>query len=122
MPVKVGFPTVPCGVYSAEAVPSVPVKVGADAVALFTPVATVTEAPALGSVPAENEPSDQTSTRVSSLTDAVRAGSVQVGSVPALPNGLMPVVFIVTLISGAETFPSGVKSAEIVALVPTKFG
>lgn len=88
--------------------PDVPVNVGAEALADLIPVATVTAVPALGSVPAENVPAVQPSVNVSPLTVAVISGNVQLGSVPALPNGFTDVVFGVTVTVGADTVPAGV--------------
>ena len=75
-----------------------PVNAGADAVADFIPVATVTAVPAVGSVPAEND-----SDSVSPETDAVNDGNV-----PAEPNGFTDAVFAVTVNVGAATVPAGV--------------
>ena len=88
--------------------PDVPVKTGAEAVADLMPVATVTSVPALGSVPAEKLPAVQPNVRVSPLTVAVISGSVQLGSVPALPKGLTLAVFTDTVTVGADTVPAGV--------------
>ena len=114
-----GLLTLPAGVYEAVAVPAVPVNaafnsvpvpvnVGCEAVADLTDVATVTAVPALGNVPAENEPADQPSVNVSPLTVALIEGNVQEGSVPALPKGFTEAVFIDTDTEGAETEPAGV--------------
>ena len=97
MPVKAAFNSAP-----------LPVNAGAVAVADVTLVATVTAVPALGSVPAENEPADQPRVKVSPLTVALMEGRVQEGNVPALPKGLTEAVFIVTDTEGADTEPSGV--------------
>ena len=88
--------------------PEVPVNVGAEALADFISVATVMAVPALGSVPAEKLPAVQPSVSVSPLTVAVICGRVQLGNVPALPNGLTLVVFTDTLTVGADTVPAGV--------------
>ena len=109
----------PDGVYSPVAVPAspanmafnavpVPVNVGCVAVADLIPVATVTAVPALGNVPAENEPADQLKINVSSLTLADQEGRVQDGNVPALPKGFTEVVFTDTDTVGLETVPFGV--------------
>ena len=97
VPVNAAFNSVP-----------VPVNVGCEAVADFTLVATVTAVPALGNVPAENEPADQPSVNVSPLTVALIEGRVQEGKVPALPKGLTEAVFISTDIVGLLTVPFGV--------------
>lgn len=85
-----------------------PVNVGCVDEADLTLVATVTAVPALGNVPAENEPSVQSRVSVSPYTVALIDGILQDGRVPALPNGLIEVVFIDTEIVGVETEPAGV--------------
>ena len=85
-----------------------PLNVGVDAEALLIPVATVTAVPPLGKVPALNQPPDQPKVSVSPDTVAVILGNVHVGSVPALPNGVIDAVLGVTVTDGAETEPAGV--------------
>ena len=119
MPVNVGLLTLPEGVYAAVAVPAVPVNaafnsapvpvnVGCQAVADFTPVATVTAVPALGNVPALKLPAVHPNVKVSPLTVALIEGRVQEGRVPALPKGFTEAVFISSDTVGLLTVPFGV--------------
>lgn len=86
----------------------VPVKVGAEAVADFTPVATVTAVPFVGNVPALKLPAPQVRVRFSFDTVADNVGSVQDGRVPTESIGVTDVVLTATLTEGADTVPCGV--------------
>lgn len=116
---KVGCDTVPDGVYEllivsfvpenvASRSAPVPVNNGAEAVADFTPVATVTALPLVGKVPALKLPAPQVRVRFSFDTVADSVGNVQDGRVPTESIGVTEVVFTDTETVGADTVPCGI--------------